>query len=643
MPSPSIDQELEQKKTPDSDEQTGQLPPAPESTDDSQGGGDPVQTGSLSDTEQSQLLEDPAAPAGQGTTAPAGQGSTAPTGQGSTASTGQGTTAPTGQGTTASTGQGTTASTGQGTTAPAGQGTTAPTGQGSTASAGQGSTASAGQGSTAPAGQGAAASTGQGTAAPASAPSPDQYALLKKDVSTLSEDEKKERGTLLKQKYVDDWKQKKAKQMEELTEGLADDEKSKEETRKSVDVPGQTKAGKFFQGADKGKEWIDKGVDYIGMGISLGTGITDAVHEGQGKDDDDQGKKANGMVGNITNIATGGWGMASGTYGALRSGYQARQKRLKGDSRGARLSRFDTASSIFGATSGALNVAAGGAGLGKKDNASSWLGNTASILSIGGSINDMSKGIYQRHSYKNLANRKETDASRAKMASEYMQSDEKYKKMKAAYNQGDEGARSKENRMEMLKQRHAAKRSQDFIEATQAAQDHARIKSRAGGRGILSGALSTGSGLIGMAGSLAGQFGGFGGKIAGAVLGGISSLMSIGNKEIGDRISDKKGESATKQANDTRGKKYLDDKVASFLRKSEPQADHVTEDEARVIIAQQLGVADASNYSEIYKKLAERRADRILNKEEGYLEVLAALGLSEKADKATILEALGVS
>ncbi|NLB19025.1 MAG: hypothetical protein GX825_09925, partial [Syntrophomonadaceae bacterium] len=118
MPSPSIDQELEQKKTPDSDEQTGQLPPAPESTDDSQGGGDPVQTGSLSDTEQSQLLEDPAAPAGQGTTAPAGQGSTAPTGQGSTASTGQGTTAPTGQGTTASTGQGTTASTGQGTTAP---------------------------------------------------------------------------------------------------------------------------------------------------------------------------------------------------------------------------------------------------------------------------------------------------------------------------------------------------------------------------------------------------------------------------------------------------------------------------------------------------------------------------------------------
>jgi hypothetical protein len=41
--------------------------------------------------------------------------------------------------------------------------------------------------------------------------------------------------------------------------------------------------------------------------------------------------------------------------------------------------------------------------------------------------------------------------------------------------------------------------------------------------------------------------------------------------------------------------------------------------------------------------LSERRAERILNKEEGYEEVLAAMGLTKDADKATILEALGVS
>lgn len=69
----------------------------------------------------------------------------------------------------------------------------------------------------------------------------------------------------------------------------------------------------------------------------------------------------------------------------------------------------------------------------------------------------------------------------------------------------------------------------------------------------------------------------------------------------------------------------------------------MTLDEAKTIISKRLGVDDPTNYAEIYKKLAERRAERILKREEGYQEVLAALGLTEDADKATILEALGVS
>ena len=254
----------------------------------------------------------------------------------------------------------------------------------------------------------------------------------------------------------------------------------------------------------------------------------------------------------------------------------------------------------------------------------------------------MAKGICQRRSYGKLAERQETEDSKRKMSHRYINSREKYKQMKEAYNKGDESARSKENRMEMLKQRHDHKRSKDFMEAMDSAREHAKIKSEAGGSGILSGSLGALGGGIGLAGSFAKQFGGFGGKIAGAVLGGISSAINFSTKGV-DSLAGRKEKAAGKAANDTKGKEYIEKKVASLLKKPDAQADHITEDEAKLIVAKRLGVDNPSDYSEIYKKLAERRADRILNKEEGYQEVLDAMGLTEDADKATILEALGVS
>ncbi|GEM_PF-3027621 len=614
---PNGNQELEQRPITDSDEQTEQPAPALGAESSHQDQPETVQPGSVSRADASELLEDPAA-----TTAP-GAATTATQGSGA---------AP----------------------APPSSPAPAPPGAATTATQESGSVP-APPSRPAPAPPGTATTASSGTSTPASAPSTDPYALLKKDVSTLSEADKAARPDLLKKKYVDDWKQKKDKEMRELTDGLTDNEKSKEETRKSVNVPRKSKAAGFFEGVDELMDKGSKAVDYLGMGASFGIDTASAVYERQhesatkaGKTEEEMsdiksGQDRTDKAGNIVNIITGGAGLLSGTYGSIRSGRKAKQKRLKGDSRGAKLARYDTASNIFGAASGAAGMAGGIAGIKGKDDASNWLGTTSSILDIAGSVTDTFKGIYQRRAYKDLANRKETTASKAKMAHQHMSSKEAYQQMKSAYKANAPGSHDKAKRMEMLKARHAHKRSKDFIEAMEAAQENAKIKSQAGSRGILSGALKTGSGLIGLAGSLAGQFGGTAGKIAGAVLGGISSLMKIGTQEIGDRRAEEKEKAASKQANDTRGRKYLDDKVASFLRKSEPQADHVTEDEAKAIIAQRLGVADPTQYGEIYKKLAERRADRILNKEEGYEDVLAAMGLTKDADKATILEALGIS
>ena len=61
--------------------------------------------------------------------------------------------------------------------------------------------------------------------------------------------------------------------------------------------------------------------------------------------------------------------------------------------------------------------------------------------------------------------------------------------MKEAYDKNEEGTRSKESRMEMLKQRNAYKRSKDYIEAMNAAQETAKNKSKAGKWAFASGHL----------------------------------------------------------------------------------------------------------------------------------------------------------
>ena len=133
-----------------------------------------------------------------------------------------------------------------------------------------------------------------------------------------------------------------------------------------------------------------------------------------------------------------------------------------------------------------------------------------------------------------------------------------------------------------------------------------------------------------------------GGKIAGAILGGIGNLMKMGTHAL-NKKNETEEKTATKSANDKNVEKYINKEADALIVESEAQADQMTKEEAKIIVALRLEVKDPTNYEEVYKKLSERRADRILNKEDGYEEVLAAMGLTEPTDKATILEALGAS
>ena len=540
----------------------------------------------------------------------------------------------------------------------------------------------------------------------------EKYALLKKDVSSLPKEDKEERAELLVSKYVTDWKIKKEEQMAELTDGLSDDEKTKEETRKSVDTPKQkSKTDEFFDaiendddddakpGKKSGKKSDDDDDDDAKPAKKSGKKSDDdddddakpakksgkksdddddddakpAKKSGKKSDDDDDddakpakksGKKSDDdddddddakpakksdddddkdKKGSTSNSGIGSEKgnrtLLSGIYGTIRSGAKARDKRKKGDSRGAALSRFDTASNAFGTATKGLE--GGISGVEANDDASAGLGIASGATDMLGSGTNMVKGIYQNRAYGKLANRKETKLSESKMGYTHRKSMKRYKELKEAYHGGDKSARTKEKRMEMLKARHDQKRSKDFMETMSSAKANAKVKSGAGTGGAISAGIGLGGGILNTIASglkLAGP----GGMIASAILGGIGSLMKMGSKDIqkGTDAMEKKGRKA---GNDASGKKYIDEKAASLVKKSDAQADHMTVEEARRIVALRLGVDDPSKYDEVYKKLSERRADRILNKEEGYEEVLAAMGLSKKADKATILEALGVS
>ena len=468
----------------------------------------------------------------------------------------------------------------------------------------------------------------------------EKYALLKKDVSSLPKEDKEERAELLVSKYVTDWKIKKEEQMAELTDGLSDDEKTKEETRKSVDTPKQkSKTDEFFDAIENDDDDDAKPGKKSGKKSDDDDDDDDDAKPAKKSDDDDDKDKKGSTSNSGIGSEKGNRTLLSGIYGTIRSGAKARDKRKKGDSRGAALSRFDTASNAFGTATKGLE--GGISGVEANDDASAGLGIASGATDMLGSGTNMVKGIYQNRAYGKLANRKETKLSESKMGYTHRKSMKRYKELKEAYHGGDKSARTKEKRMEMLKARHDQKRSKDFMETMSSAKANAKVKSGAGTGGAISAGIGLGGGILNTIASglkLAGP----GGMIASAILGGIGSLMKMGSKDIqkGTDAMEKKGRKA---GNDASGKKYIDEKAASLVKKSDAQADHMTVEEARRIVALRLGVDDPSKYDEVYKKLSERRADRILNKEEGYEEVLAAMGLSKKADKATILEALGVS
>lgn len=467
---------------------------------------------------------------------------------------------------------------------------------------------------------------------PASTPPADKYALLKKDLNTLSDTEKEERKRLLIEKYVVDWKKNKEEQMKELTEGLKDEEKSKEETRGSFATPPQQP-----QSSETGEnvmEGISTGADVLDYGMSVASDFSG----------DNKGLS---IASNVTGILTGGWGMFKGGHGMYKSHKEAKEKKKKGDVMGSRLARFDTFSGLFDFTGGAAGVAGSAHGLAGKEKASDRLGLASSVAGLASSSTELLKGAYHMGGYRHLASK--AGKTKEKMTSSYESARDKDKAMKEEYAKGGEGARSKEKRMEMLRQRHARKRSKDFMEAMAAAQEHNKIRAKGGIGTLLKGAGSTLGSGISATGAFLKYFAGEnqGLKLAGSILGAVGGaigLATTGLSWLGKAGIFKKFQGKTSQSvNEQKGKEYIENKADKLMKKPEAQADHMTKEEALTIVAKRLGVNDPSNYAEVYKKLAERRADRILNKEEGYQEVLASLGLSENADKATILEALGVS
>lgn len=466
--------------------------------------------------------------------------------------------------------------------------------------------------------------------------SEDKYQLLKIKPDTLDEDQKEERRRLLIEKYVDDYKKRKEEEKESLLQELGEGAKTKEETRQSEPVT-KSKGDKAAEGLDKFMEYGGHASDILGGGTQTVTEILGAAGvEGKGLD----------KTSNIAGMASGAWGTLSGIYGTGKGIKDVAEK--KGvDERAARLAGFDIAGSVFGAASGATGFTGSlfadreWGKRGDENPVADTLGNISAGLGFVGSGIGLAKSSYQTHTYKKLAQRRETDMSQAKMLKKYGTADRRYKELKDKYRQ-DKKSLTKAEKMEMLRQRYVRKRSRDYMEALRDAQISARQKASEGAWGVASGTVNTlGSGL-GLMGGLFKQFAGDnnGLKIAGTVLsiaGGLLGLVAKG-VEIGGKIYQDKQKEKSKEE---RAKNYLKEKAAKLKAKPEPRSDHMTDEEAELIIAKRLGVKNPSNYQEVFQKLAERRADRILNKEEGYREVLAALGLSEKADKATIMEALG--
>lgn len=401
---------------------------------------------------------------------------------------------------------------------------------------------------------------------------------------------------------------------------------------------------KIAKGVDKGTEWIGHGMD---LADSLTTTGTEIAHLASGGENDTADE-----IGNVQGMVSGAWGTYSGLYGTVKGSQEAREKSKKGDKRGAALAGFDIAGSIFGGASGATGFTSSLLGKhgwgerevkGKKENPyADVLGHISAGLGLFGSTTGLAKSSYQTHTYRKLAAKRETQEGIDKMQGQYSSARDDYKSLKDKYKK-DKSALSKEQKLEMLKKRHERKRSKDFKEAMMDARQQAKLKSREGIVGIVSSSISTIGGGLGLAGGLFKQFAGNNKvlKTIGLGLGiasGVAGLLAKGAELIGQKIMDRKKKTAKVDS----AKKYMEDKVNKLLDKQEAKEDKITKQEAELIIARRLGVEKPTDYKAIYEKLAERRAERILRREEGYKEVLASMGLTEDADKATILEALGV-
>jgi len=469
--------------------------------------------------------------------------------------------------------------------------------------------------------------------------------LLKKDLNSLTDEEKEKRRELLIQKYVTEYQEKEEERKAEL-EGKAEG-KGKGKGEKSDEDPSEFSTEEFLDAmedtgdkkdeqsdaGEKGEEEKQAGSEDKGEEEEKQVGSQDKDEEekpaAQEKKDDE--KEDNGL-----GTEKGNRSLLSNTYGLIRTGAQARDRRKKGDKRGATLKRFDFASKFFSTAGTGLEN--GISGVKPDENASIGLELASNTMKMAGSGTDMAKGIYQSRSYGKLVNSKDARLAKSKLGYTSRKSQKKYRELREALKKGDT---SKDKRMELLKARNDYRRSQDFTEAIAAAQTHAKIKSRAGKTGAVSAGLSLGGDILNTIGAglkLAGPIGG----LVGTILGGFGSLMKMGSKDV-QKASEAMEKKAVKKANADQGKKYLEEKAAALLKKPEAKSDNMTEDEAKMIVAKRLGVDEPNDYEEIYKKLSERRAERILNKEEGYEDVLAAMDLPKDADKAMILEALGVS
>ncbi len=415
---------------------------------------------------------------------------------------------------------------------------------------------------------------------------------------------------------------------------------------------------KVKSGIDEHKDTADSVVD---VGTSLVGNVTDSLDlagaiqtekekkqaEAEGKEyeeSDDLG--ASDYIGGITSILGGGYNTLSGGYGLFSNAKDADKKRKSGNKVGSRLAGLDAASSAAGMLGGISSMGSGISTLAKNKEAGSvfgFVGNGMDLLSGG---LDMVKSGMQLRSYNSLK-KKQQDMQGGATAKGTASSAE-YGRLKGA---AKGKALGKDEAGALLNARSAKKRDKGSAQALEMANGLAGVKAAEGNKGIGASVAKFGAAGAGLIANIAKKIGGITGNAIGLAANAITTLGkgAAAGLSASNRRDTAKATSAMKEQ---MVRKVVEKKKQSFVtKKKADEADHVTDKEAEQIVVNRLNVNTPiddtgdplqGNIDTIYKEIASQNADSILmNSGAEKTKLLDALGLDDRADKATIMEALG--